>query len=209
MTCTNQNCGALSCYLCGELVQGDVILCVEHRIPLTSLLVQTGYGHFRGQAVPGGTTNTTSKCELWDKNEGKNEYERIEAARKAAIEEVKTMGGEDAQLNEEELAKLAADKPTVTGYRTHPGPRPPAQYPAMPQMPAGIRGWGFGGLPAVPGYVRDHNGAFVFNHGYAAAGAAGMPGALPGHPVPGPAVPPAAAPPPAPVARGGRRKKRK
>jgi hypothetical protein len=126
---------ALSCYLCGELIQG--------RAPLPSTIFNsttdikflfTGYAHFRDQPLPDGKKNTTSKCVLWDTNEGKNEYDRIEAARKAAIEEVKAMGGEDVQLNEEELAKLAAEKPIHTGYRAHPGQIP------RPHIPHGAAG---------------------------------------------------------------------
>lgn len=153
-------------------------LCTDWCVPDLSACF-AGYGHFKGQALGGEgpdrhKLNTTSKCILWDQSEGKNEYERVEQARKAAIEELRAAAaeaGDDAPtLNEEELAKLAAEKPDNMGYRLHPGQVPRAHMPAFPQMARA-------GMQAVQQQYAQYFNRF---QAYPGAGQQGVPGAMPG-----------------------------
>lgn len=132
---------------------------------LTRIVFASGYQHF-----------SNSKCAQYDKNEAHNEAKRIEAARKAAIEEVKAAAGEDAELNEEDLEKLAKDlKP-----------------PKRPHMGGGGAGRGAGGrrhrrrgrgvlppaLPVNPGFVLNGIGTNLQDFGGWLAGLVGQGGAI-------------------------------
>ena len=106
----------------------------------------TGYDHFSGQAAvdaqgrPTGRM-TTSKCVLWDHNEGTNEHARIEAARLAAVNELKSTAQEQGQevADQEALDKLKLGKPAQAGYVPHPAHRVHA-YPHNVPGGAGAAG---------------------------------------------------------------------
>ena len=108
--------------------------------------IPTGYDHFSGQAAvdaqgrPTGRV-TTSKCVLWDHNEGTNEHARIEAARLAAVNELKSTAQEHGQevADQEALDKLKLGKPAQAGYVAHPAHRVHA-YPHNVPGGAGAAG---------------------------------------------------------------------
>ena len=87
--------------------------------------------------------NTTSKCVLWDHNEGTNEHARIEAARLAAVNELKSTaqehGQEVAAAEQEALDRLKLGKPAQAGYVAHPAHRVHA-YPHNVPGGAGAAG---------------------------------------------------------------------
>ena len=118
------------------------------RTDLSCTAAHTGYDHFAGQPImdaqgrPTGR-NTTSKCVLWDHNEGTNEHARIEAARLAAVNELKSAaqehGQEVAAAEQEALDKLKLGKPAQAGYVAHPAHRVHA-YPHNVPGGAGAAG---------------------------------------------------------------------